>query len=245
MPYKNLAKVYDNMMSYVPYQNWVELINYVKETRFDDKDISIFELGGGTGTLGSILKFVGYDYHGSDITPSMCESAWEKGLDFITVDCRSIPLKETFDLVIFLFDGINYLTSTEEYTTTFKEVAKILDKGGHFLFDTTTIYNSKINFDDYMEADSYEDGAYVRHSYFDNDTKCQHNAFDIFAKDSTDEQGRYVRLEEEHVQHLFTPEEITAAIPTDLFKLEAVWNEFEPVPVKNTAERIHFLLKRI
>ena len=242
MPYKNLSKVYDNMMSYVPYQNWVSLIDYVKENYYNNREISIFELGGGTGTLGSILSYVGYDYIGSDITPSMCESAWEKGLDFIATDCKKIAVNRSFDLVIFLFDGINYLKTLEEYTQTFKEVAKILDKDGFFLFDITTIFNSRMNFDDYMEADSYEDGAYIRHSFYDGDTRIQKNIFDIFAKKSGTKE--YVRLEEEHVQHLFTVQEIVSAVPTDLFEVEATWNEFDPEPVKPTAERVHFFLKR-
>ncbi len=245
MPYKNLAKVYDDMMSYVPYQNWVGLIDHVKATRFDNREISIFEIGGGTGTLGSILNYLDYNYKGSDITPSMCEAAWDKGLDFIAADCRSIPIKTTFDLVIFLFDGINYLQDLDQYEQTFREVAKILEPGGCFLFDITTVYNSKMNFDDYMEADSYENGAYIRHSFYDSYTNTQRNLFDIFAQDSQSEEDRYVRLEEEHIQHLFSVEEISSKIPLDLFTVSAVWNEFDPEPVKPTAERVHFLLKRI
>lgn len=242
MPYKNLAAVYDNMMSYVPYQNWVELINYVKATYFDDREISLFELGGGTGTLGSILTFVGYDYIGSDITPAMCSAAWDKGLDFICADCRELPVSRTFDLVIFLFDGINYLKTLEEYTKTFQQVAQILEPGGCFLFDITTKYNSQMNFEDYMEADSYEDGAYIRHSFYDPETCMQRNLFDIFVKEKDGE--KFIRREEEHVQHLWDVEEIVSTIPTDLFTLEATWNEFDPEPVKSSAERVHFLLKR-
>jgi len=243
VPYRNLALVYDNMMSYVPYQNWVGLIDQVKSDQFGGKDISIFELGGGTGTLGAILEYVGYSYVGSDITPSMCSAAWDKGLDYFCADCRNLPVATTFDLVIFLFDGINYLKTLEEYTQTFREVATILESGGCFLFDITTIYNSRMNFDDYMEADSYETGAYIRHSFFDPETRVQRNLFDIFVKDSDSE--KYSRLEEEHVQQLFSVEEIQSAVPLELFTIEGVWNEFSPEPVKSTAERIHFLLKRI
>jgi len=244
MPYKNLSAIYDYMMSYVPYQNWLELINYVKAEKFDKEQLSIFELGGGTGTLGSILKFVGYDYLGSDITPGMCDSAWDKGLDFICCDCRSIPVQKKFDLVIFLFDGINYLSTLQEYTQTCQEVARVLEPGGYFLFDITTIYNSQMNFNEYVESDSYDMGAYIRTSVYDADTRTQHNSFDIFIRDDTNDDQRYIRLEEEHSQHLFEVDEIKSAIPTDLFTIEGVWNEFDPEPVKYTAERVHFLLKR-
>ncbi len=243
MPYRNLALVYDNMMSYVPYQNWVGLIDYIKESQFGGRDISLFEIGGGTGTLGSILSYVGYNYTGSDITPSMCSAAWDKGLDFICADCRNLPIKTNFDLAIFLFDGINYLSSLEEYAQTFREVATILDLGGCFLFDITTIYNSRMNFDDYMEADSYDTGAYIRHSFYDPESRTQRNLFDIFVKEQNSE--KYLRLEEEHVQHLFSVEEISSVVPLDLFTIEGVWHEFAAEPVKATAERIHFLLKRI
>ena len=92
-------------------------------------------------------------------------------------------------------------------------------------------------------GDSFESGAYIRHSFFDIEKKIQNNHFDIFIKNDPD--NTYGRLREEHVQYLFSPDEIGAIVPKELFTIEAIWNECLPVPVKPTSERIHFLLRRI
>ena len=174
--------MYDEMMSYVPYQNWVDLINRIADASFTARKPSIFEIGAGTGSLGAMLSYSGYPYRGSDISEAMCVIAWQKGLDVHCADCRALPLHTQQDFVVFLFDGINYLTALEEYTKTFLEVARILRPGGLFLFDITTEYNSLHNFDDYHEAESFDEGIYIRHSYYEQEKKLQVNDFEIFVK---------------------------------------------------------------
>lgn len=241
--YQSLAAVYDEMMSYVPYQNWVDLINRVADEYFLDTRPSIFELGAGTGTLGGMLSYLGYPYQGSDISQSMCEIAWSKGLDNLCVDSRNIPLKTQFDMVIFLFDGINYLTNLSDYTKTFLEVSRLLSTGGLFLFDITTEYNSQQNFDDYHEAESFEKGAYIRHSYYEKEKNLQVNDFEIFVE-SGEEGGLYHRVHEQHCQTLFGVERVLASIPEELFTVVGVWDDFTQNPANDTSERIHFLLRR-
>ena len=241
--YSSLALVYDDMMSYVPYDNWVLTINYVVENYFTLEKPSIFEIGGGTGTLGARLSYEGYEYTGSDVSPEMCEVAWAKGLDMICTDCRAISLKEKYDLLLFLFDGINYLENLADYAETFISVATIVRTDGYFLFDVTTEVNSLTNFDDYHEAESFERGAYIRHSYYEPENHRQVNDFEIFVQDANNSQS-YSRVSEQHCQTLFSVEQIKATIPLDLFDIVAIWDGFSQDDVHDTSERVHFLLKR-
>lgn len=239
--YNNLAEVYDSLMSYVPYQNWVGIIERVCKKYYKNSAPTIFELGGGTGTLGAILTFEGYNYKGSDFSEGMCRIAYDKGLDFTCVDGRSIGIKEQFDMVVFLFDGINYLLTEDDYKRCFLEVSKILKPNGLFLFDITTKYNSTVNFDDYEEAESFENGCYIRHSYYERGTTIQHNEFDIYVKD--DESELYHRFEEHHRQRVFDPSEIEAFIPTDIYSIEGIYDGFSSKAYRSDSERVHFLLR--
>ncbi len=242
MSYRNLAQIYDSIMAYVPYHNWVNMIEDIRKRYFDHKP-KIFEIGGGTGTLGSMLVYEEYNYVGSDITPEMATEAWSKGLDYIIADCRYLPLKDKYEMIIFLFDGINYLKILSDYEKTFHEVWNSLDEEGLFFFDITTEYNSIHNFSDYYEAEAFENGAYIRNSFYDKESREQYNVFDIFIE-SLDNEGCYRRFNEKHTQHLFSVEEVISVIPLDLFSIEGVWQDFTEIPYTEKSERVHFLLRR-
>lgn len=241
--YGSLAELYDSLMSYVPYQNWVEMIKEICEKYARVENPRIFELGGGTGTLGSMLTYEEFSYLGSDLSPEMCKVAWEKGLDFITCDCRTISLKESADMVIFCFDGINYLQSLDDYRLCFQQVYDALSEEGLFFFDITTKNNSVTYFEDYTEAESFENGSYIRHSFFDACTDIQHNDFDIYlAVDG--ETNRYERFREEHAQKVFPVEEVERAVPKELFSIEGIWGDFTMDTYTPVSERVHFLLRK-
>lgn len=241
--YGSLAELYDSLMSYVPYQNWVGMIKDITENYSLVDNPSVFELGGGTGTLGSMLVYEEFSYLGSDISPQMCKVAWEKGLDFISCDCRSISLQEKFDLVVFCFDGINYLQSLDDYRLCFEQVHSILKDGGLFFFDITTKNNSVTYFEDYTEAESFENGSYIRHSFFDACTDIQHNHFDIYLA-VEGEKNRYERHREEHAQMVFPVEEVERTVPKSLFGIEGIWGDFTFENYTPVSERVHFLLRK-
>lgn len=241
--YGSLAELYDSLMSYVPYQNWVEMIAEIAQKYARVENPSIFELGGGTGTLGSMLTYEDFSYLGSDLSPEMCKVAWDKGLDFISCDCRNIALKEQCDIVIFCFDGINYLHSLDDYRTCFQQVHSVLQDDGLFFFDITTKNNSVTYFEDYTEAESFENGSYIRHSFFDACTDIQHNDFDIYLA-VEGETNRYKRFREEHEQKVFPVEEVERAVPKDLFAIEGIWGDFSFETYTPVSERVHFLLRK-
>ena len=56
MKYNALAPVYDKVMRHVNYDDWVKLIKKINSTYFLDTIPRIFEIGGGTGTLGKKLR---------------------------------------------------------------------------------------------------------------------------------------------------------------------------------------------
>jgi SAM-dependent methyltransferase len=239
--YEILAQIYDEIMGGIDYDLWLNLIISICKENNIDKSAKILELGGGTGILGKKLKNLGFSYTGSDFSFDMAKFAKSKNLDFICADCRNLPFNCRFDMVIFLFDGINYLFEIGEFIQTFKQAHSVLKEDGLFLFDITTKFNSLNNFYNSREAFSGRNFAYIRDSYYD-EKKCeQHNDFEIFIKENEE---FYRRYSENHRQKVHATETIIDSIPKDLFEILGVWDNFSRKKYDEKSERTHFLLRK-
>jgi len=233
-------------MTHVGYDQWLGLIIHVLQTYAPSiKKPGIFEIGGGTGVLGELCNNAGFSYQGSDLSYAMCEQANKKGLHFICADAKKLPIKlpTTFDLFLFLYDGINYLGDTEAYRILFSEVHRHLANDGLFLFDVTTKYNSETNFNEYVDADDFGDAFYFRHSYYDELRMLQHNDFTIF---SLCDEGKilFKKTCERHVQQVLNIKTIKECVPEDLFEVLGIWDNFSQRKFTARSERVHFLLKK-
>ena len=243
MVYDALAPIYDRIMNHVSYDEWVRLIGRVIEKFLPAENPSILELGGGIGVLADILLERGYKYLGSDRCLSMCRAARRRGVRFFCADCRAIPVKGWFDLVLFLYDGINYLPSLDDYALLFNEVWRTLSPGGLFLFDITTEANSLHHFRNYLEFEDWGDYSYTRRSYYNKETQKQHNDFTIFHQISNNS-PLYEKIIENHSQIVFGASSIARAVPSLLFCVEGIWDGFSFRQFRPHSERIHFLLKK-
>ncbi len=113
MNYNALAPLYDKIMAHVNYDLWCQLIQDIADRYFNCKPV-IMELGGGTGVLATLLLKSGYTYYGSDYSFAMCKESLKKNIPFFCANALSLPIKGTFGLVIFLYDGINYLQTQKD-----------------------------------------------------------------------------------------------------------------------------------
>jgi hypothetical protein len=241
--YTHLAPIYDSVMSHVDYSEWATLIQNVLD-RYSHRDkTSIFEIGGGTGVLGRQLVTEGYSYQGSDLSFTMCAEARKYGHHYFVADGCNLALKRTYDMVLFLYDGINYLQTPRQYSQLFSSVWNILDERGLFLFDITTIKNSLRYFNETLDFDSINGCTYIRHSHFDPDTQQQHNDFVIF-KQVNGNPGLYTKGIENHSQKVLPVKQILSFIPRELFTVLGVWDGYTMQPYKKHSDRIHFLLQK-
>ncbi|MFP4164722.1 MAG: class I SAM-dependent DNA methyltransferase [Chitinispirillaceae bacterium] len=244
MQYDALAPIYDRVMSHVDYEDWVELIHKVvaRFSRFPNPDI--VEIGAGTGVLGSRLTDLGYRYFGSDICyPMIREARSKRDLAVCASDGRHLPFKKQFGVAVFLYDGINYLQNSQDYTTLFQSVYDILLPGGLFLFDITTRENSIRHFTEYLDFEDYGDFSYVRHSYFDEISSIQHNDFTIF-KQTQNNPDLYQKFTDNHRQRILSVSAIEKNIPPELFSKVGVWDGYSFKKFTPYSERVHFLLRK-
>jgi len=243
--YDALAPIYDRLMSHVEYEEWAELITKVVLKFSQTPDPHIIEIGAGTGILGERLKDLRYSYIASDLSFSMCKEvrAAQRGIPVCVADGTKLPFKKQFNLALFLYDGINYLQTLDEYRTLFDSVYNILDNGGLFLFDITTRTNSVKYFSDYMYYEDYDEFSYIRHSHYDDKNAMQHNDFTIYRKYNGNS-NLYEKVTEKHRQKIFSPAQIKSVIDSNKMKVIGVWNGYTFRKYSNKSERIHFLLRK-
>jgi SAM-dependent methyltransferase len=241
--YQALAPFYDRLMCHVEYDEWVALIERIVKKYYPNNKPSILEIGGGTGILGEKLKELKFNYFGSDLSFSMSKEAINKKLLFLCADARNLPVKSIFDMIIFLYDGINYFQTLDDYTDLFSEVHRCLPENGLFLFDITTETNSLRHFTNYYDFEDFEDGSFIRHSFYDQNKSIQYNKFTIYSK-TDDRSSLFKRTKELHVQKIFPPTLLAEQIPESLFNIIGIWDNFSFKKFTQRSERIHFLLQK-
>ncbi len=102
------------------------------------KDISILELGCGTGKHASLLNAMGYRVHGIDSSDTMIEIAKKRerqGLSFVSGDVRNYRNGKMYDIVISLFHIASYQRTNEDLRQYFETASSHLKTGGVFIFD--------------------------------------------------------------------------------------------------------------
>jgi SAM-dependent methyltransferase len=63
-------------------------------------------------------------------------------------EMQHLDIRAKFDLVTCWFDSINYLLTKSELDKTFRNISRVLNNGGVFMFDINTIYGLSVNWPD-------------------------------------------------------------------------------------------------
>ncbi len=205
--YENFARVYDELMDNVPYEEWSEFIIKILQEK-EITDGLVLELGCGTGKLMTLLGHAGYDMIGVDNSVDMLQIAREKTLgDFLYLlqDMREFELYGTVRAVVSVCDSINYVTEKEELREVFRLVNNYLDPEGLFVFDFNTEYKYREMIGETVIAEDREDVSFIWFNEYDEESHLN----DIDLKVFVQEEGNiYRKFQEEHVQRGYTLEEI-------------------------------------
>jgi len=171
-----IAPYYDELMHNVPYDFWVR---YVQELidRYRLQVKSVLDLACGTGNVAMRLAQMGYEVWGVDISaPMIAEAkrkAQEAGLDvhYEVQDAAQLQLPTQFDLVLSLFDSLNYILSPENLQEAFRRVYAHLRSGGAFIFDVNTEYALREGLFDQDNLGSRRRLLYRWKSRYDEETR--------------------------------------------------------------------------
>lgn len=238
--YEKLAEIYDSLMDHVDYKKWA---TYLKRLfYFADMDINnILDLSCGTGTLLFFTEEQTYRFFGCDISKYMLKKAnaklSEHNIPLFANDACNISLKDqTFDVVIFLYDSINYILKKDHLSHLFNEVMRILKPGGLFIFDTVTEYHCKTYFQHSYESEYWQKKGYERKSVYDNQSKMQKTYFKI-------KLGKKFYLEK-HQQRIYSAEELVTISGKNHFTLVGIFQDFTFNQMKSDAQRVHYICKK-
>ena len=241
-PYTALAAGYDVVMEHVAYDVWAEYVHGILMKHHPEPE-TLLELGCGTGSLALELQPLGrYQYVGTDGSPEMVRVAREKArlygvpLQFEVADFTNFRVDTPVDVVVLLYDGLNYLLEPEDVRRLMQCTYRAVRPGGVFIFDQSTPANSANNEAFFEDQGSAEGFSYVRHSRYDAERRLHTTSFELTVAGQL--------FQEEHVQRAYDLGEVRALFGTTDFEELAAYDGFSTAPATDASERIHWVLRR-
>ena len=187
------------------------------------------------------LADAGYDMIGVDASPEMLEIAMDKkvggGYDilYLLQDMREFELYGTVRAAVSVCDSINYITEPEELVQVFGLVNNYLDPSGIFVFDFNTDYKYRELLGNQTIAEDREESSFIWDNYYEEETGMNEYELTLFIRE---EDGRYGKYQETHVQKGYTLEEMKEFIQKSGMEFVAAYDAYTKEPPSGRSERI-------
>jgi len=242
-PYSKLALIYDQVMAHVDYKDWARYVQRIIQ-KWHPHAQRLLDISCGTGSLLFKLDLQKYRLFGFDLSFDMVKVARMKSQSFpmpIPIwqnNMTSFRLREPIDVVLCLYDSINYLLDSALWIKLFSCVHDELSDQGIFIFDICTEKNSKRYFDNFIEKDRGKGYRYIRESKYNSEIRIHTNRFTInFETDP-------VNYVEHHQQRILLLKEVLDLIAATRFQLLGAYDDFNFNRANENSLRIHFALKK-
>ncbi|HLP41020.1 MAG TPA: methyltransferase domain-containing protein, partial [Fibrobacteria bacterium] len=207
---------------------------------------SVLELGAGTCPFArrSVFPSRARVVH-TDLSPFMLARAADGNPGgarptLVAANALSLPFKGSFDLVVMVYDAINYVMTENDLLRCLREARRVLAPGGLFLFDVTTESNSLRHFKDGLDFGELEGCTFVRESSYDRKAMLQRNDFTFFVEE---ENGAWRRYKEGHQQRIYRLGRLKALARKAGFRVEGCFEGFTFRQGREASERVHFALR--
>lgn len=217
--FENYAQTYDKEIFT---QGTLQEVDFLEKEIGSNKNISILDVGCGTGRHSIELAKRGYKVTGIDLSNDQLKAASQKAkganvnVNFLQMDARNIWLTEKFDLAIMLCEGGFPLMETDgENFEILKNVISNLNPGGKFIFTTLSVLypifnNLKEFYDENIVAGSFESNSFDLMTFRDK------NTFEI-----PDDNGKMRKLDCN--ERYYSPSEITWLLETLEMRNITIW----------------------
>lgn len=222
--YTYLSTVYDIFMDNIPYDSWGTFIVSELKKRGIENGL-VLDLGCGTGRMTKFLSEAGYDLIGIDASEEMLSEAAasnDQGILYLCQDMREFELYGTVRAVISVCDALNYILQEEELVTVFSLVSNYLDPGGIFIFDMTTPVKYEEIEEDVI-AENRDDCSFIWENEYDGENRLNRYDLTLFVKD---EEGKFDRYEETHIERAYTPDEVKKALESAGLAFLGAYDEY-------------------
>jgi len=230
-----VAPYYDELMSHVNYPGWVRETMHIASC-LDREPVRILDMACGTGTFASTLaRESGWTVVGLDSSVEMVRCGAEKvrpedSVHLVVAEMQRPALRAGFDVVVSLFDSINFVLTDADLRCTFQEVYSMLLPDGLFFFDVITERNVLRNFEGERWEESVAKTTCKWSSAYDTERRLVYTTLDM----------RKVAVISV-VERIYSDAEIRNALTDTGFGIVAVteahtWNE----PAE-TSERVEYV----
>lgn len=236
--YERFAEVYDELMTDIPYAeyvNWIQLHAPAQSFK------NLLDIGCGTGTLALMLGQAGYTVSGVDLSEEMLAiasarmDAAQASIPLFAMSMDELDGFENLDVAIIPIDSINYVTDEHKVIETLKRIFDSLREGGQLFFDVHSLFKMDEIFLD--SPFTYDDGeiTYVWHT---EPGEYEHSVYHQMTFFVQTVNGLYERFDEEHFQRTFAYEQYVVWLKEIGFshvEVSADWTAEQPT---DESERI-------
>lgn len=244
--YYHLAEYYDMLMDEVDYNDWCSFIEEIFNI-YSFKPRNILDTACGTGNITIPMTLKGYNLWGVDISEEMLAIAENKArnkkmnIKFIKQNMTELELNKSFDSVLCMCDGVNYIIDEKALFKYFKTVYNSINTEGLFIFDISSKYkliNVLGNNTLFQEKDEF---CYIWENSYNEEEELLEMRLNFFIP----QQDMYKRLEEYHIQRAYSEKYLVKLLAEAGFKNIRSFDEMKLEKPKNKSERIFFAAQKL
>ncbi len=238
-PYEKFAEVYDTFMDNTFYEDYYKFILKILG-RLKFKPNTILEVACGTGKLTQRFHKEGYMIEGLDLSEEALKIAKSKGLNVYQGNMIEFKLENQYDIVLNIFDSLNYIQKLSDLHKCFNSINKHLPKSGLFIFDMNSDF--KINkVIPTFKTEYYKVGDTELIWLNSHETDTWIAEMILFVKTN----DKYERFHEKHIEKAYTLGEIKIALKKANFELLNLYSDFKFKKVKTDTKRWFFIARKL
>lgn len=222
--YNYFSALYDELTEEMDYTPWIEIVKKYKG--------DLLDVGCGSATLIILLKQLGYDCSGLDLSSEMLSIGKKKlqmnhlNVDMYEDNMITFKIDKKFDIITCFFDTLNHLNNYNELKDTLINLSEHLNEEGTLLVDLFT----KEKMSD-IDDEEFVFDEFTYHAIWNmnsTDTNIIHN---LTFKIGSDE------IKEQYIETYF---DIKKILPQNL-----TIEEQTPIIVDGICERIVYTIKKL
>jgi SAM-dependent methyltransferase len=242
--YTEFALIYDELMTEIPYDTYVDLISLAAG---GIKGRRVMDVGCGTGLLSVKLAKAGALVTGIDLSKDMLTIAEKRANDLsLNIDFLEKPMQEIegtnqFDAAVIAIDSLNYLPDRESVRKTFTGIHSVLKSGGVLMFDVHSTFKTDVIF---MESPFTFDNDRIAYIWHTEEGDQEHSVLSELSFFVKEESGLYRRFNEKHEQKTFDVFEYVDLLQESGFTVERIFADWEDEPPHEESERIFFQVRK-
>ncbi|HJF33678.1 MAG TPA: methyltransferase domain-containing protein [Sporosarcina psychrophila] len=242
--YSEFASVYDELMTDIPYDAYIDIINLAAGGIAGKR---VLDIGCGTGLLSMKLAKQGAQVAGIDLSSDMLAVAEDRAQALsLPVQFYEQPMQQLegftdYDLAVIAIDSLNYLPSREDVLATFRQIHSALAVGGKLIFDVHSIFKTDVIF---MEGPFTFDNGRIAYIWITEEGEEHHSVYSELAFFVKGESELFRRFDEVHTQRTFPVSDYADMLMDAGFSIERIFADWEDEAPHEESERIFFQVRK-